>query len=295
MSIPSAYLGIILIWSTTPLAIKWSGEAGHFVFGASGRMTLAAFVCLLMMALLRIEFPWHAAARRSYLAASVAIYGAMINVYWGAQFIPSGLISVLFGLTPIITSLLAAIWLREHSLSIHKWIGMLLGLFGLALIFKTNLGTNTQAVKGLLAVLVSVFLHSVSAVWVKRINVTISPLAMTCGGLLMALPFYGCTWVLLGETLPSNLSTRTLWSIAYLGVFGSVIGYVLYYYILKHLETARVALITLITPISALIIGQTVNGEIIPLTVWLGAGVVLSGLGIYQWGQNLRQWIVDSG
>jgi drug/metabolite transporter (DMT)-like permease len=287
MSIPAAYVGVIIIWSTTPLAIKWSNEAGHFLFGASGRMALGALLCLLIIALLRVEFPWHRAARRSYLAVSVAIYGAMMGVYWGAQFIPSGLISVLFGLTPIVTSVLTAFWLGERTLNLSKWIGMILGLLGLALIFSTNLGSNTHAVKGLLAVLLSVFLHSISTVWVKRLNVTVSPLAMTCGGLLIALPLYGLTWLLLGESFPSHLAIRTVLSIVYLGVFGSVVGFVLYYYVLKHIEATRVALITLITPITALLLGQGLNGEVIPMTVWIGAGVVLSGLGMYQWGERL--------
>jgi drug/metabolite transporter (DMT)-like permease len=163
---------------------------------------------------------------------------------------------------------------------------MILGLLGLALIFQTNLGNNTHAVKGLLAVLVSVLLNSISMVWVKRLNVTVSPLALTCGGLLIALPLYGLTWLLLGESLPSHLATRTVLSIVYLGIFGSVVGFVLYYYILKHIEATRVALITLITPITALLLGQGLNGEVISMPVWIGAGVVLSGLGMYQWGER---------
>ncbi|MEN8214816.1 MAG: EamA family transporter [Pseudomonadota bacterium] len=120
MSVPAAYLGVIIIWSTTPLAIKWSGETG-FLFGVSGRMLLGALLCILIIALWRLEFPWHRAARRSYWAASVTIYGAMIITYWGAQFIPSGLISVLFGISPIVTSLLSIIWLNDRTISPTQW------------------------------------------------------------------------------------------------------------------------------------------------------------------------------
>lgn len=287
MSILVAYLSLIVIWSTTPLAIKWSIDTGHFLFGVSSRMVLGALLCLLIIALLRIKFPWHRAAVHCYLAASVSIYGSMLMTYWGAQFISSGLISVLFGLAPISTSLMATVWLNERHFSVTKWLGMLIGLLGLALVFNTSLKEHSQSIKGLLAILAAVFLYSFSTVWTKRLNKNISPLATTSGGLLIALLLYGVTWLWLGESWPTYLTTRSLLSIIYLGVFGSVVGFMLYYYILKNLEAPRVALISLITPVSALLLGQTINDEVISMMVWLGAAVILSGLGMYQWGDKL--------
>ncbi len=283
MSVPIAYLGVIMIWSTTPLAIKWSGETG-VLFGVTTRMLLAATVCLVIIALMRVKFPWHKRARRSYFAASIAIYGAMITTYWGAQFIPSGLISVIFGMTPIVTSIFTMILLGERDINIKKWAGMILGIIGLYIIFNAELNINANSIKGFLAVLLAVFLYSFSSVWVKRENASIPALAMTAGGLLVALPFYGITWLLIGETVPTTISTRGLLSIVYLGIFGSVIGFMFYYYIIKNLDVKKVALITLITPILALILGQNLNGEFIHMTVWLGSGIVLIGLTIYQFG-----------
>ena len=285
MSVPAAYLGVIIIWSTTPLAIKWSSETG-FMFGVSGRMLLGVCLCLLIISLLRVNFPWHRAARRSYLAASLTIYGALMVTYWGAQFISSGLIAVLFGTAPIVTSLLTIILLGDRQISWNQWAGMLLGAVGLGLIFNSELNLGTESIKGLLAVLFAVLLHSFSAVWIKRLNVSISPLAITSGGLLVALPLYGITWIMLGESLPTSISTRSMLSIIYLGIFGSVLGFIFYYYILKHLDAKRVALITLITPIIALFLGQNLNGEAIQVTIWLGACIVLGGLGLYQWGSR---------
>lgn len=288
MSVPAAYLGVIIIWSTTPLAIKWSSETG-VMLGASGRTLLGVCLCLLIITLLRVDFPWHCAARRSYLAASISIYGALMATYWGAQFISSGLIAVLFGTAPIVTSLLTIILLGDKQISRTQWAGMLLGIVGLGLIFNRELSMGTESLKGLLAVLFAVLLHSFSAVWIKRLNVSLSPLAITSGGLLVALPLYGITWIMLGESLPTNISTRSLLSIIYLGIFGSVLGFIFYYYILKHLDAKRVALITLITPITALFLGQNLNGETIQATIWLGTCVVLGGLGLYQWGSANTQ------
>jgi drug/metabolite transporter (DMT)-like permease len=98
MSVPAAFTGVILIWSTTPLAIQWSSEGGGFLFGVMARMVLGLGFCLVAIRIGGIEMPWHTRARGAYLVAGMAIYGAMTLVYWGAQYVPSGWIAVLFGL-----------------------------------------------------------------------------------------------------------------------------------------------------------------------------------------------------
>ena len=81
-------------------------------------MILGMLVGLMVAGLFSIPLPWHAGARRTYLAAGLGIFLAMTSVYWSSQFIPSGWISVLFGLAPIVTGLLATFLLaerREHQ------------------------------------------------------------------------------------------------------------------------------------------------------------------------------------
>ena len=65
-------------------------------------------------------------------------------------------------------------------------------------------------------------------------------------------------------------------------------GFTLYYYVIKHLDTGRVALITLITPVTALLLGQTLNAETIPRLGWAGIALIGAGLVLYEW-QALRQ------
>ena len=72
-------------------------------------------------------------------------------------------------------------------------------------------------------------------------------------------------------------------AIVYLALFGSVIGFILYYYTLKNLDAGQVALITLITPVLAMLIGHVFNHESIDSKTVSGAGLVLVGLVSYQW------------
>lgn len=287
MSVPAAFVGVVLIWATTPLAIKWSSVGAGFLFGVSARMLLGVFVCLVLIAVLSRQMRWHARASATYLVAGLGIYGAMTMVYWGAQFIPSGMISVLFGLTPVVTGLMAALWLDEQVFSPFRTLGMLLGLAGTALLFFDGLHAGGLAAWGVLAVLLSVTLHSLSSVWVKRIGAGLHPLETTTGALLIAVPLYLGTWVTTDGRLPQVVDMRALWSILYLGVIATALGFVLYYYVLREVAASRVAMITLVTPLLALLIGYLFNAEQPGSAQWLGTAVTLIGLASYQWGDAL--------
>lgn len=278
MSVPAAYLGVILIWTTTPLAIKWSGDGPGFLFGVTGRMVIGVAVALAMVYLLRLKLPWTRSARHTYLAAGLGIYSVMLCVYWSAQFIPSGWISVIFGLSPIATGVMAAIWLGEQILKPMKLLGMLLGLLGLLVIFGSGLEQGGNALFGALGILVATLFHSASAVWVKRLNRGLHGMSVAAGGLLVAAPLFLLTWFLTDASWPAVLSSRALYSILYLALIGSVIGFAMYFYVLRHVEATRVALITLITPVTALFLGNMLNGESVGWSVWLGTALILTGL-----------------
>ena len=287
MSVPAAYMGIVMIWSTTPLAIKWSSEGAGFLFAVTARMALGTVLCLLLLRLLRIAVPWHRAARRAYLAAAMGIYAAMLCTYWGAQYIPSGLISVLYGLTPLFTGVMAAWWLNERSLSPLRIFGVLLGIAGLALIFLAGRALEHIAWQGIVAVLGGVLLQAASAVWVKRTGVDLHPMALNGGALLVALLAYLLTWVLFDGHWPAQMDGRTLGAIAYLGVLGTVVGFNLYFFVLKRLSAGALSVITLITPVLALLLGNWVNAEVVDMRVWQGTACILVGLLIYQWGGHV--------
>ena len=291
ITIIAVYCLVVLIWSTTPLGIKWSGEAVGFLFGITARMLIGASLALLLVLVIYKKLSLHGRAIHAYFAAATAIFGAMMPVYWGAQFIDSGLISIIFGMTPIMTALLAARYLYEQSLTPFKILGALLGMAGLIIIFSNQASLGGYAIFGALAVFLSVILHSISSVWIKYIQPDVPALMIATGGLLLSVPMFLVVYLISGEALPVAIPMRSLWSIVYLGVMGSVVGFVSYYYLLVNLPASTVALITLLTPVMALWIGVLFNSEIIVFSVWLGTGFVLSGLAVHQWGGYLLRAI----
>jgi drug/metabolite transporter (DMT)-like permease len=291
MSVPAAYLGIVLIWSTTPLAIKWSGEGVGYLFGVTGRMVIGVVLALLVLLMMGKRLVWHKRARQTYLAAGLGIFIAMTAVYWASRFIPSGWISVIFGLTPIFTGLMARIWLQEPGLDLRRFLAVLIALAGMATVFSAGVELGVGFVLGLSGVLVSVLTHSASAVWVKRIDAQLHGLVVTAGGLLVAVPLFLLSWFLQGQSWPPVIEQRALASIVYLGVVGSVLGFALYFYLLRYVETTRVALITLITPVIALLAGQWLNAEQVDAKVWAGTALIMLGLAGFEFGGGiLTQW-----
>lgn len=284
MPLPAAFISVILIWSTTPLAIKWSTMGAGASFAVFARMTIGTLVCGLLLILLRVRFPWHRKACLTYLAGGVSLFVTMTLTYWSAQYVNSGIISVLFGLSPMMTGLAAAYWLKERVLAPEKIAGMLLGLCGLALVFHGSFEIGPEALLGMGVLLIAVLAQSLGLVWIKRIGDDNSPVAINMGTLLVALPLFFLTWWLADGRWPAHFSVRTGEAILYLGVFGSVIGFVLYYYMIKHMEAGSVALITLVTPVIALLLGLALNGEVVPPSVWLGAACIGLGLSLHQWG-----------
>ena len=284
MSVPLAYLGVIIIWSTTPLAIKWSGIDSGYLFGVTARMLIGLlFTSALLLVVSRRRLPLDLESRKTYLVAGIAIYGAMLSVYWASQYISSGFISVIFGLTPIVTGIMAALWLNEKSLTPAKILGVILGVFGLFVIFNQGIQFGGNAVIGIAGVCLSVLLHSISSVWLKKLKHNLTALEITHGGLLVSVPLYLLTWFITQGTWPESFSQRGLGSIIYLGIFGSVLGFILFFYILKHVDVSRVSLITLITPVLALFLGFALNNEVLNVTIWIGTGLIMLGMSFYQW------------
>jgi drug/metabolite transporter (DMT)-like permease len=290
-----SFLLVTLIWSTTPLAIKWSGEGPGYVFGVIGRMLIGLSLLLIVVQLRRAPLPWHRQALHAYVAAAFGIYGTMMLVYWGSQYIPSGLTSVMFGLTPVITGVIAARVLGEDSLTLPKISGSLLGLLGLIIIFGRGHTLGGMGVQGAIAVFIGVVLQAVSAVWVKRVHANLPALTVTAGSMLIATPLFFLSWLLLDGHWPTVFPLRAVMSIVYLGGIATLIGFVMYFYLLKHMPASSVALLNLISPIFALFVGHVFNHEVIDNSVWPGAALILLGMSVYQWVKPRKQSAATGG
>lgn len=290
MPVIIAYIIVVIVWATTPLGLAYSGDTLHPLMGAWARMALGAALGVVLVTVMRVPLPRDRAALKSYGYALFAIYGALSCGYLAAQLVPSGLISVLFGLLPLISAVLGQVILKEAPLALHRWAACLIAFAGLVVIFLEELQVQSTLFEGLLLVLCGVFMMAFSAVMVKKTNAGLHPLAQTVGTLILSQPLFALTWFLVDGQPPTvDWASPSPWAVLYLAVFGSLLGFVCYYYILKKLELSTVALATLITPVFALYLGHVFRDESLSPTLLSGSALILTGLGLFFYGHRLRR------
>lgn len=281
MRVTSAYLTVIAIWSTTPIGLRFSVDSLDFIQASALRMWASALICLLLLALWRIPLPFGRDALKAYGAGAIGVAGAMLCAYWGAKFVPSGIIAVLWGLSPILVAIYAWFWLHEKQLNSRKLLSIVIALGGLVLIFAGHIDLKGGMLAGLLVIFVAVNLHCISSVILQGQKNTVHPLAQTTGTLLMAAPVYALAWLLFSGPLPQVISAKSQWALIYLATFGSVLGFLCYFFLLRHMSAATVSLTTLITPVLAMALGSVIEREILPWQAWAGAALIMCALLVY--------------
>ena len=283
MPIQAAYVGIILIWSTTPLTIQWSTQGMSFSLAVLARMVIGLVTAIIILLAGRTRFPVHSRALLAYFVGGLGLFTSMTLTYWAARFVHSGLISVMFGLAPLMAGVMASFLLGEKSLTFWKILGTVLGVSGLGVIFLHGVSLGGEHfLAGLTALLFAVFFYSACLVSLKRIGDDSPPLATTVGSLGVATPLFGALWLMTNGELPESIPLRSGVAVAYLGVFGSAIGFTMYYYVIKHMRATKISLITLITPVLALLLGNLFNGERITPSLGMGTALILLGLAAHQ-------------
>ena len=154
---------------------------------------------------------------------------------------------------------------------------------GLVIIFKQTLSISTELITGLLAVTFAMAFQSFISVKLKQVNASISALETTTGALIVSVPLFVLSWALTEGAIPTTTFKAAL-SIGYLALFGSVIGFMSYYYLIRHTSVRVVGIVPLITPVFALLLGASLNKETLTSIQLSGIILVLIGLSFYEYG-----------
>lgn len=288
MSVPIAYLTVVLVWSTTPLGILWSAESMHPTLAVLLRMAIAVVIGYVVARSLSIQVPWHKQAVKLYGFSMLGLCFGMMLSYFASAYLSSGLMSLIFGLSPIVAGLLSQKILGDRRFTAVQKAALAVAITGLVFVCFEKVSLKSDAWIGLIMIFSAVVLFSISGVMIKTVKVAIHPLASTVGALTVSVPVYFVAWLLLdGQFEPATWSDRSIAAVAYLSVFGSLLGFIAYYYVLQKLSVAKVSLTTLITPIIAISLGAWLNEEVINTNLLVGASLVLIGLGLFQFGDKL--------
>ncbi len=282
MQLPAAYCLVVLIWSTTPLTIHWSNSSLSFVTAVTSRMTLAFIICYALLKLTRQPLIKDRRDWLVFMASGLGLFPNMLLIYCAAQYIPSGLMSVLFGILPFFVGIFSWIFLKENNFSAMKILALVMAVSGLAIIHFDQLQVGPEAVFGVMLLMLVCVIWGLSSVWVKQFGENIEPLRQCTGSILVSLPGFFLCWWLLDGTVPQTIDQKSLFGVAYLVIFGSVISHTLYFRVLQGFSVGTVALIPLMTPILAIFWGHLLEGEVLSPASLMGAGLILLSLTVYQ-------------
>lgn len=288
ISIPLAFFMVIIVWSTTPLAIQWSSE-GAPMASAFYRTIIGTIICFIILILSQGKLALSRSAKNIYLVGGLSIFLSTTLFYLSAQLIPSGWVAIIFGLSPLLTGVFSAMVEPEDKLTVSRLSGLLMGLSGLSLVFSAGLNIKDASVLGIGYSTVAVIITSASSVLTRQLvkDQTLSGLQITAGSLIVALPLFALTAFFVAPGINTSFSPSAMIAIVYLGVVGSGIGFTLYYFLLKYVSASKVSLIGLITPITALTLGTVLNNEPVIARVYYGAILVCIGLILYEFTPKL--------
>jgi drug/metabolite transporter (DMT)-like permease len=243
------------------------------------RVVFAAIILVIVVYLSGQRMPSSLRVWGTYL-----IMGALNNaipfclIVWGQTHIDSGIASILNATTPIFTVLLAHLLTSDERLTIRKSVGVIIGFFGVYVMMQPELkdGFSLRGL-GLIAVLGAAISYSFAGIFGKRFKQT-TPLVnsagmLTCSSVIM-LPLVLITGTF-GSSQPSAASLAAIFGLA---TVSTVLAYLLYFRILSSAGATNVLLVTFLIPISALLLGVGVLGEVIHILEYAGMGCIFVGL-----------------
>jgi drug/metabolite transporter (DMT)-like permease len=275
-----AFAAIYILWGTTFLAIRIAVLEFPPLFTAGLRFFIAGTLLYTYMRLRREPNPspieWRNLALIS-ICMFVVTYGA---VFWAEQYVSSGITSVIEATLPITAIILEIFIFRTQRFEARLFGAVLVGFCGVALLFIDN-GAQHLAVLPCLAIFAGGIAWSAGAVWsgqlaLPRSKPMTAAIEMMLGGAVLLV-----LSALAGEMQPfPHLSLRAGLALAYLIVFGSLIAYTAYVWLLGRMSVTRVASHAYVNPLIAVALGYFAAGEIVTVRTLISALLVLGSVSL---------------
>ena len=271
---------LVVIWGTTWSVIRVSLEGFPPLTGVAVRFALAAAVLWglarlrgIRLADRKLVWLW---LMQAVLSFSVC-YGL---VYWAEQWVPSGLVAVLFSTFPLFVVLIGYTILPGERLGVWGIFGVVVGFAGVAMVLFDDAGALADARVRLIAgiVLLAPAGAAVAHVVVKRWAQGVHPLALTAPPMAITGVLLGAVALVVEHDRQVVFATAPVLATLYLALAGSAVTFSLYYWVLKHVTAIQMSLITYAIPVVAVTIGTLFMDE--PLTLRMVAGSALVILGV---------------
>jgi drug/metabolite transporter (DMT)-like permease len=284
--IAAGYATIYLVWGSTFLVIRLGVRSLPPMLFAGGRFVFAGALLAAVAALLRERFPRTQLEWRYMFAFSLLMITCSNGISTIAlKHIPSNEGALLSAGSALWIAWLGALGPKGHKLTLRGNLGLLLGLFGVALLVWPRSTTPSGHFGWQSLVLIGSLSWAIGTVLYRNAALPVGPVAFNAAMMLL-----GGTWLLLagittGEVADWHWQAGGLAAMAYLAVFGSAIAYTAYTWLLRHSPADRVGTFAYVNPAIAAMLGWVVLGEALEPTQLAGMLVVLLGVALVTLGK----------
>ena len=280
----AAFAAIYVLWGSTYLAIKYAIATMPPLLMAGGRFVLAGSILALAgRASAEYEPPTRAQWQTSLIVGGLLLVGGNGGVVLAEHYLPSSLAALLIATEPFWIVVLSWLWLQGARPTGKVVLGLLLGFAGVYLLVSQQLttGPGHAQLKGVGLVLAAALSWAAGSIYglrsaVPRSAILASGMQMLAGGALLLL-----LGTLTGEWRglhPGRFTAASWLGFAYLVVFGSLVAFTAYSWLLKHAPPARVATYAYVNPVVAVLLGWAVLSEALTAQMLLGAAVIVGSV-----------------
>ena len=270
------------IWGSTWLFIKLGLEDLPPLTFAGIRFVISCAILFPLVWVRHLALP----KTRSdwFLVVGTGVMSFSLNyglVFWAEQYITSGLAALLQAMLPAFGLILAHIHVPAERMTWVKIAGVVLGVFGVGVVFSNQLAISGRlALAGCVAMVLSAFFAAYSNVLVKTHGKNLNPAVLAAFQMLFGLVpllLYGLTFE--GNPLRLRWTPLALVCLMYLAVVGTVIAFLMYYWLIQNMDVTKTMLISLVTPVVAVILGMLVLDEQLSWRTLVGGAMIMAGIG----------------
>lgn len=216
---------------------------------------------------------------------TTGVLGFTINygmVFWGESHISSGLAALLQATIPLFGLIIAHYYLPSESLTFIRLTGVVLGLVGVVVIFSDQMsGGDSLAFLGGVGIVLGALCVAYSNVLIKARGAKFDISVLAAGQMIFGLvPLLVYSFIREGNPLHLHWTMTAVVSLLYLALVGSVAAFMLYYWLVRNMDVTNTMLISLVTPVVAVLIGIVFLHEVLSWRIAIGGAGILTGISL---------------
>lgn len=279
--IPLCLFIVYIVWGTTYLANAWGvKEIPPFMFAAVRFLVAGSVLLFLSSFFSPIRVTWNQFKNLAF--AGLLLFGIGNGlVTWALQFVDSGITALVISLEPLVVAFM--LWgLKKQRPQINTWIGIGLGILGMTLLVgQPKFVSSWEWIMGFSFIFIAMLAWGYSSIWISSADLPESvfqsaSIQMILGGFMLLISSFGMQEIQNFDW--SSLTMKAIGAWIYLMIFGSILAFSAFNYLLLKVSPTRVVASSYVHPVIAMALGFFLNSETISYQSILAAGILLIGV-----------------